>query len=168
MDVGSVSGVSGGASAQAMPESAAVGNAQEAANESAVSPIVDEEEAGKDGRGVAAAGGADPLETNMSSEDLISLGQSKGTSNTDDIGWRFDMGVGEESGEGKELIDQIMKIMEIMLALKLLEETMKQFNESGGISGESGGGESAAAGTDGGAGGAEGGSGAGATAGGAL
>ena len=144
MDVGSVSGVSGGASAQAMPESAAVGNAQEAANESAVSPIIGED------------------------EDLISLGQSKGTSNTDDIGWRFDMGVGEESGEGKELIDQIMKIMEIMLALKLLEETMKQFNESGGISGESGGGESAAAGTDGGAGGAEGGSGAGATAGGAL
>jgi len=165
MDVGSVSGVSGGASAQAMPESAAVGNTQEAANESAVSPITGEEEAGKDGRGVAAAGGADPLETNMSSEDLISLGQSKGTSNTDDIGWRFDMGVGEESGEGKELIDQIMKIMEIMLALKLLEETMQQLNESGGISGEGG---SAAAGTDGGTGGAEGGSGAGATAGGAL
>ena len=166
MDVGSVSGVSGGASAQAMPESAAVGNTQEAANESAVSPIIGEEEAGEDGRGVAAAGGADPLETNMSSEDLISLGQSKGTSNTDDIGWRFDMGVGEESGEGKELIDQIMKIMEILLALQLLEETMKQLNETGGIGGEGGstGGEAAGSG----AGGTEGGSGAGATAGGAL
>ena len=166
MDVGSVSGVSAGSGAGMMPESAPVGDVSEMSPDALDTPAVgNEAENGNDGRGVAAAGGADPMEANMSSEDLISLGQNKGTSSTDDIGWRFNMG-GEESGEGKDLIDQIMKIMEILLALQLLEETMKQLNES------SGGGDGGGAGGLGGAGssgmGSSGGSGTGATAGGAL
>ena len=165
MDVGSVSGVSAGSGAGMMPESAPVGDVSEMSPDALDTPAVgNEAENGNDGRGVAAAGGADPMEANMSSEDLVSLGQNKGTSSTDDIGWRFNIGGGEESGEGKDLIDQIMKIMEILLALQLLEETMKQLNESGGMGGESGG--SAAAGT--GAGGMSEGSSGGAAAGGAL
>jgi|TARA_Y100000034_G_scaffold64483_1_gene78010 hypothetical protein len=165
MDVGSVSGVAGGSGVGMTPESAPVGNTSETSNDTLNTPVIGEEvEGGKDGRGVCAPGGTDPMETNMSSEDLVSLGQNKGTSSTDDIGWRFNIGGGEESGEGKDLIDQIMKIMEILLALQLLEETMKQLNESGGMGGESGG--SAAAGT--GAGGMSEGSSGGAAAGGAL
>jgi hypothetical protein len=165
MDVGSVSGVSAGSGAGMTPESAAVGNVSEASNDTIGTPAIGEEiKGGDDGRGVCAPGGTDHMETNMSSEDLVSLGQNKGTSSTDDIGWRFDMGGAAESGEGKDLIDQITKIMEIMLVLKLIEETMKQFNESGGMGGGDGG--SAAAGT--GAGGMSEGSSGGAAAGGAL
>jgi len=160
MDVGAIGGVSGATGAGAAPENAAVGNISDAMDESAVAPVADGEAEGSiDGRGVAGIGSADPMETNMSSEDLVSLGQNKGTSSTDDIGWRFDMG---EGGEDKELVDQIMKIMEIMLALKLLEETLKQLNESGGMGGEGGG---SGAGD---AGGMSGGSSGGAAAGGAL
>ena len=111
MDVGSVSGVSGGSGVSTMPESAPVGNTSETSNDAINTPAIGEEvKGGEDGRGVCAPGGSDPMETNMSSEDLISLGQNKGTSSTDDIGWRFNMGGAEESGEGKDLIDQIMKI----------------------------------------------------------
>jgi len=146
MDVGSVSGVTAGSGTGMMPESAPAGNVSEAPSDATKTPAIGEEsEGGNDGRGVCAAGGTDPMETHMSSEDLVSLGQNKGASSTDDIGWRFNMGGAEESGEGKDLIDQIMKIMEIMLALKLLEETMKQLNESSGMGGGDGG--SAAAGT---------------------
>ena len=164
MDVGSVSGVTAGSGTGMMPESAPAGNVSEAPSDATKTPAIGEEsEGGNDGRGVCAAGGTDPMETHMSSEDLVSLGQNKGTSSTDDIGWRFNMGGAEESGEGKDLIDQIMKIMEIMLALKLLEETMKQLNESSGGEGTGGFGGAAMGGM-----GSSGGSGAGAAAGGAL
>ena len=168
MDVGSISGVSAGSGAGMTPESAAVGNVSEASDDTAAAPATGEEiEGSTDGREVCAPGGTDPMETNMSSEDLISLGQNKGTSNTDDIGWRFNMGGGEEGGESKELVDQIMKIMEILLALQLLEETMKQLNEF-----SAGGGTGGFGGVDGGVGdgmeSSSGGSGTGATVGGAL
>lgn len=169
MDVGSVSGVSAGSGAGTMSESAPVGAGPETSNNTLNTPVVDaESESGKDGRGVCSPSGTDHMETNMSSEDIVSLGQNKGTSSTDDIGWRFDMSGVDGGGEGKELIDQIMKIMEIMLALKLIEETMKQVSDSGGMGSEEGSTAAGGASSAGGDNGKSGGSGAGAATGGAL